>query len=320
MTRAPSNTFAALLFALALATTAPGALAQSPDGDAGTGGYKFLQNHSDARSAALAGASSALPGRPGSAATNPALLAEIDGIAALGTHSERIATIRQEYVELAVPRWGGVLSASVRTQSIGDIPMRTVDDRSTLDGVPSVTPFGTYGVYNAAIGLAYARQAYGLLWGVGGKVVTEKIYLYSARAVALDFGALWRSDAWRVGAAVRNLGVSGKLRNEETPIAWDAVVGASYSRTVNGMLLRGLADVRYAPDWYETVHVGAEVHVTCALVLRTGYRRALASNTELDGLTAGAGLAAGPVGIDYAYIPTDTGLGAEHLFSLTLTQ
>lgn len=284
-------------------------LAASPiDVDAGSRGFKFLQILPDARVAGLGfAATTAAMSSPTALATNPAGLAGIGGFSASATHVEWLATIRDEYLGAALPGFGGAFGVALRTQSSGDIPLRNLD---------SPDPLGTYGVHDAALTVAYARRSGPVAWGVGLNLIHEKIYLDGVTAYAADFGLAWSANRWSAGAALHSVGRSGRLDAQRVPLPWDAQAGAAYRLPLGTHALTTVADVRYAPDYDETLHLGLEADLTRMLALRVGYRTPFRELTGAAGLTAGVGLRLGPVGLDYAYIPERDGLGAGHLFTL----
>lgn len=289
-------------------------------GSAGERGFKFLQVNSDARTAALGDGGVASSGSAASIVSNPAGLADVSGFSAAAGHAEWLASIRNEYAGIAMPAWGGGIGVALRMQSSGDIPLRTVVSGGEFEGVPSLEPFGTYGVHNAAVTAAYARCMDRILLGVAVTAIHEKIYLDDVTAFGVDAGVIWAEGPWRAGAAIRNVGLSGDYRSEGVPLPWDIRVGGSYTRPMGTALLSALLDVRYAPDWHETAHAGVEAVIAELLALRIGYRTAFAGSQHNDGLTAGTGVRLGPVDVDYAYIPTDTGLGSKHLFTLSYSR
>lgn len=293
-------------------------IAASIDGGAGSKGFKFLQVASDARSAALAGASVASGDGPMTGTVNPAGLADLRAFQLGVAHTEWLATIRHERLGVAWPGFDGVLALAIRTQTSGDIPLRSIDDGVSLIGVPWPEPKGTYGVHDAAFTVAYARRAGRFDWGVGLSYVYEKIYFSSASAAALDLGLRWHGDRLTVGAAVRNVGKSGTLRTEGIPLPWDVQAGAAYELPIAGMTLRTMADVRYAPDFHETIHLGTELQLTSALALRLGYRTDQLYQPDGIGLTAGTGVHWRWFRLDYAYLPERDGLGSGHVFNLAI--
>ena len=303
---------ATVLTALALGIGVLPVRAKPIDDDAGSRGFKFLQIIHDAGVVATGSASAAVGGQE----ANPAGLAAVGGAQVTLSHTEWLASIRHEHLGIAWPAFDGAVSVGLRTQSSGDIPLRAVETGSALLGAPSPEPSGTYGVYDAALSVGYARQSMGLEWGVTAKLIYEKIYFSSVTAVAFDLGARRSWERWSLGASLRNLGRSGTLRDERVLLPWDGLVGAAYRHPVGPHWLRLTADVRYAPDYFETLHLGAEMEVASKLALRCGYRTGLVERTGDSSLTAGLGLRLGPVRVDYAYIPGRAGLGGGHSVSL----
>jgi hypothetical protein len=295
------------------------AAAVSIDSDAGSTGYKFLQVPPDARSAALAQATTSAGGNVAALISNPAGLAYVDGIEVAATHVEWLASVRNDFVGLATPAWDGVIGVAFRTLSSGDIPLRGSYGADGIIAVPTSNSSGVYGVYDAALVLGYARTYGDISLGAGVKGIWEKIYLSSATAWAFDIGMNWRRNNLSLGSTVRNIGISGTLRDESTALPWDAVFGAGYDYEWAGTLVRAGLDLRYAPDHSETLHTGIEATFSRTLTGRIGYRRAIGEYSSTDGVTTGFGIALGTIAFDYAYIPIETGLESEHLFTVIFT-
>ena len=305
---------AALAFAAAPVSMS---FAAGIDSDAGSTGFAFLKAENDARSAAMGRASVAASGAQSLVASNPAALSGLDGVQASASHSALFSTIHQNSLGVAWPQWNGTLGLAIRTQSSGDIPYRAADADSPWGGVPSESPAGTYGVYDASLSLAYAREAHGIHWGASVAALYEKIHVHSATAFAVDAGAQWRRDGLAVGVALRNLGRSGEMDVERVPLPWDARLGAEYGRGYGDFHARVAADVRYAPDYAETAHAGAEIVFRDVLALRAGYRHGLYESASDDGFSAGAGLQFGRLMVNYAYVPGPDGLDDRHVVAVS---
>jgi len=295
------------LFAMAFTTDAT-----AIDADAGSRGFKFLQFIFDARTVGTAWASASVR------AANPAALTDEDGVGFFVSHTEWLSSIRLEHFGMVLPMYDGVAGIRLQTQSSGDIPLRVMDTGSDLVGIPLADPNGTYGVYDVALSLAYGRHLFGLDWGMSAKLIYEKIYLSSVTAIATDLGVRWQQDAWTAGAVVRNIGRSGKFRNERVALPVDALVGMTYSRPIGSHEIIAMADVRIAPDYAETAHVGAEATIADVLAVRLGYRVGLNGSIDGSGFTTGLGLRFASVHVDYAYIPSVDGLGAGHFIGLSV--
>ena len=303
---------------LIVSSVVSAASAAGIDSDAGTKGFSFLKASPDAVSGALAGASVAASGMQGLSSANPAALSGMAGRQVSLSHAELFSSVNQNYLGAALPGWGGVINLAIRTQSSGDIPLRSEDPDLPWGGVPSENPAGTYGVHDAAFSIGYAREASGVHWGASVSYLYEKIYLYSATAVAVDAGVQMRKRDWAVGLAVRNLGLSRDMRSEDVPLPWDIRAGVEYGRSFGDYTFRALTDVRYAPDYHETVHGGVEFVIRNLLALRAGYRHGLYESTGSDGFTAGAGLRLGPMAVDYAFLPGPDGLDSRHTVALSI--
>ncbi len=283
------------------------------DDDAGSTGFSFLKVTPGARALALGGAGA---GAAGLFSGNPAGIAGVARFEAELSHVRWLSTVSQSALVAATPAWGGALGLSFRFQSSGEIPLRGADPSLPWNGVPSSQPDGYYEVYDAAATLTYARHLAGLDVGVAGAYLYEKIYLSSADAFALSFGAQKQFGALRAGATVRNIGLARKMETRSEDLPWDAVAGLAYDTDVAGVALTGLADVRYAPDYHETVGLGLEMEPVEAFVLRAGYRRGLAGSTEDDSFSFGAAFRILGAEFGYAYRPGPDGLGARHALTI----
>jgi len=296
---------------VALAGSAHGV---SIDDDAGTYGFSFLKVQSGAQAMALGGAGVAAQGF---SSPNPASSASLEGPAVELSHLRLLSTVSHSALAASLPMAAGNLGVSLRFQSSGDIPLRGADPSLPWNGVPSSEPDGTYGVYDAAASIGYARSLSGMDVGVAASYVYEKIYVSSAHAFAMSFGAQKRFGNLQVGAAVRNVGVASAMEDESESVPWDAIVGIAHEAELAGVALRGLADFRYAPDYHETVHVGVEAAPVDALVLRAGFQRGIASGTDDATLSFGAAFRIGHAEFGYAYRPGPEGLGARHALTVS---
>jgi hypothetical protein len=303
-----------------LALAAGSIPAASIDGDAGTRGYKFLQMNPNAATMALSGAFAADRGAVASVTANPAGLVSISRFSFAASHAEWLSTVRYDFAGAALRRFDGVVAVSLRTQTSGNIPLRSADMGGSLIGIPSPVPLGTYGLYDGALTVGYARSTQVADIGVSASYVYEKIHTATASAIAASVGAQRRMGDFTLGAAARNFGYSSRLREDRTPLPWDMQVGGSYERRLYDTPLRAVADVRYAPDWYETAHVGAEATLAGALALRLGYESGITKNVSTAGFSGGAGFVRGRFRVDYAYQPNRVELGGRHVFAVTIAE
>ena len=267
-----------------------------PAGIAADSGLGFLREGAGARSAALAGAATALSD-PSAASLNPAALAEERSTVL--SHTEWIGGMRHEQ---AASLWtsgaGDVVALDVRLAHAGGLERRLG---------PSRDPLGEFGLYEWTAGAAWSRPwGERLRTGIGAKVVRQSIDVEAASGLAADLGLLYGTGRWWFGAALRNLGRMNALDQEATELPLQARLGAAL---VRGPLMAA-ADVGATPGSGASLHLGAEWRPSPRLVLRTGY------GTPRARLAFGAGVSVHPWQLDYAFLPFGDGLGQAHRVSL----
>jgi len=187
-----------------------------------------------------------------------------------------------------------------------------------LIGLPTPAPLGTYGVYDAALTIAYARAT--TLADVGGSITYayEKIFTAESSAMCASVGVQRHAGDLILGAAARNLGYSSKMKYERTPLPWDIQAGAAYDRHVRDVPFRVVGDLRYAPDWYATFHLGAQATLGNVLIARAGYENGLTRTLSTAGFSGGFGFLRRGFRVDYAYQPQRTGLGSRHVLAVAI--
>ena len=286
--------------------------------EVGSTGYKFLQMNPDASAMALGRTFSTERGGATALAGNPAGLTGVGTVSAVVSHTEWLSTIRHEFAGAAIRRFGGVIAASFRTQSSGDIPLRTADTGGDLVGLPTPAPLGTYGGYDAALTIAYARAT--TLADVGGSITYayEKIFTAESSAMCASVGVQRHAGDLILGAVARNLGYSSKMKYERTPLPWDIQAGAAYDRHVRDVPFRVVGDLRYAPDWYATFHLGAQATLGNVFIARAGYENGLTRTLSTAGFSGGFGFLRRGFRVDYAYQPQRTGLGSRHVLAVAI--
>ena len=268
-----------------------------PAGAAADSGLGFLRQGAGARSAALAGAATALSD-PSAASLNPAALAE--GRSMVLSHTEWIGGMRHEQAgALWTGAAGGVVALDARLAHAGGLERRTG---------PTRDPLGEFGLYEWTAGAAWSRPwGERLRTGVGAKVVRQSIDVEAASGLAADLGLLYGAGRWRVGAALRNLGRMNELHREATELPLQARLGAA---VVRGPLMAS-ADVGATRGSGASLHLGGEWRPSPRLVLRTGYATSGTRNPAF-----GAGVSVHPWRFDYAILPFTDGLGQAHRVSL----
>ncbi len=239
---------------------------------------------------------------------NPAGLGNLTLAEAGAHHVSGLGGAIGESVVIGVPlgRIGG-LAASGDYADAGSF--------ETRDSVGNVT--GHHAASTGGIGIGYGLALpMDLAVGAAVKGSRQALAGTSYTSFAADLGALWTGMApLAVGVALDNLGTSGSA----STLAWGIRAGASYAREfgpLQQVLAAAAAEVQ--PGGLHRVSVGAEDTFFRRLSVRIGYRLNLADQ-QLDGLTgmtAGLGVAAGGVTLDYAWLPAGD-LGTLQRVSLT---
>lgn len=195
------------------------------------------------------------------------------------------------------------------------------DEILRASGEPVGAYEGTFKPYDVAVGLSYShRVGERFALGLNGKLVYERIDIYSDTGMALDLFATHEAiiPGLRFAGSWTNIGGQMNLYNDpfDLPTAWK--VGAAYTPDrgilANNVTLAG--DLFFPEDTNAKAHVGLEYRPLDLLALRVGTK----INYELYGMTAGFGIRAWEGGtLDYAYQDmTIDGFEKGHKFSLNL--
>jgi hypothetical protein len=281
----------------------------------GSTGMAFLKLGTDARSTALADATSAIASGASAATQNPAgLIAAVDPgktIDLLFTHREWIQDTRMEYLAVRI----GLdslqsLGVSLSSASTDDIEIRTRPGPAE----------GTFSARNASVGLSYARGFGDLAIGITAKVLYEKLLVDDATGYAFDIGGRWQSPLPNLvlGAVLQHLGSMGMLREESTTLPATFRLGPAYrlgweSPRMDLLMAGDLAYVFEEGEPYASL--GAELTYDRMFAARAGYQ----FGSEGRGFSAGVGLRYSLFQLDYAYAPIASELGNTHTISVGLT-
>ena len=265
-------------------------------------GFSTLLVTPSARHAGTGDAVGAVSGDLFSLYSNPAGIAKIQYLTVGAAHNEWIADYRSEFVGLAYHPGNYALGISINYGTVDDIERRTG---------PSEDPEGLFDLNDLVAGLTLAR-AFGekLDLGVTAKIVYEKIDVYSATGLAVDFGFQYQAmPELAIGASFSNLGSKLKLDEEEYDLPKILRAGASYR--ISELLIA--ADMVYPTDDDPHFHVGGEYNLSEMFYLRGG----LQSGYDEKLLSFGLGFEEKGFNIDYAYVPFKSDLGDTHRLSFT---
>ena len=273
--------------------------AQASDSPAG---LPFLHLSSGARGASLGEATAALLDVEALSA-NPAALHPRGKRSFSFTHDAWIQSIEHEYLSLVFAASRGVWGLSFQFSQADRLERRTG---------PSEEPLGRFGVYEGAVGMAYARRWTSRLQvGAQVKLIRQAIASRTATGGAADLGLLYAlGDRLRLGLAARNLGRMSELGQSATPLPRSVRLGLAYAASSRFSIGAEIQQVR---DDGFSLHFGGEYAIVPRLVLRGGYQE-----TEGRNLSVGLGLNAGNWTVDYAFIPFESGLGEAHRLSVQL--
>jgi len=276
---------------------------------AGKSGFAFLKNEVDARSAALAGAGSAIAAGPASLYWNPAALRVDSESNLMLSHSPSILDLSHDFAGYQFNNETYSTGIFVNVVNIPGIQIRNT--------VPEGEPLGEINAINFVAGLGYARSIFtDWHYGMTLKYLFEKYYLSSAWGLAVDAGVYKKDLFYSVdaGLSMQNLGLMTALEAESTPLpllirgglAWDTRITRWQQPIVFSADFLWLAaeDFRFA--------FGTEWQPVEYLTLRGGLKTG-ASQTRL---TAGAGINYRSFRFDYSYLPLNEFLGDAHRFSI----
>ena len=276
--------------------------------------FDLTRLNASSRSAALAGAASALPGEdPASLYANPALLTpEAERQLSLG-YLNHLAGMNAGFATYARGIGGGSrVALGVRYLSYGEL------DRVAADG----TEDGTFGAREAALTLAYSRDINSRLRvGASAHGLFESIDEASGTGLMADLGAAYAVPSQRLTltASVHGIGaVTSSLGADDARLPVDLRVGVAkglrylpLTFSVTGYELQRYDNAEGGSILDEALrHVvaGGELQLGKALALRVGYDPGRAEDLrtggrlDLAGLNFGFGLDTKRVAVDYARV------------------
>jgi hypothetical protein len=297
-------------------------------------GLKFLNVDTDARSAALGSAMTAVEGSSSSMFGNPAGFARLSGLTSVSINQTQwIADINHSSGTAAFAPWNGeygVIGVCVQAVDYGDF-QETIFDVNTA----GFLNLGTFKPNALVIGLGYSRALNEQL-AIGGVAKYARQSLGDATVtigqpkqsnvvttMAFDFGILYKTGfkSLNFGMTVRNFSQEVRYQLESFQLPLTFKIGLSMNvadlADVDHDMhaLRLSIDAEHPRDYAEQVRVGAEYLFMKVLALRIGY----VSPADEYGLSYGVGLTKnfGTTGfaLDYAYTPFGVFFGSVHRFS-----
>jgi hypothetical protein len=247
-------------------------LAPAQHKDAGTAAFPFLAAGYDARSAAMGGASAAVPNDLYGAMSNPASVGYIKKPQIMGGYRQIIMDVWGGPLGIAVPAPKGVTVAPhLISLTAGEFDI--IDESGLPTGLRARSSYTAFGVAAAKMfgDVSAGAAIKGIYHYIGAGAES-----YSADGFAADLGAQYRAKNGRLiyGAALRNWGFvrSGYLGEwNEHPMPYGAKIGVSYvPRHITN--LRAAVDASKYNGDYLNFEPGFEYAVLSdALFIRGGY-------------------------------------------------
>jgi hypothetical protein len=286
-------------------------------GDPGSSGAVFLRVGFGARASAMGEAYTAVAEDASSIYWNPGAMAAVLGTNVTLAHNEYFASVRVEQASVThETSWGtiGFMFTGLY-----------MDEMDRYESTPSSIPLGTFGAYDIAASVAYARYIVpNLAAGIALKPVYQRIDELSASGIAFDVGLyhVAKVRGLTLAAVAGNVGPPMKFDEEEFALPRYLKVGGGYEREIAALEGRVLAtfDAVFPNDADASGRVGAEYSYRRMLSLRAGYKALLLPGesepgSSAQGATFGAGFRWHEVSVDYAFLPSDK-LGDNHRVGL----
>ncbi len=259
---------------------------------------------------------------------NPAGAARIRSISATATYIPWLVDTRLQNFSLIIPlQQKFVFGAYITAWNMDDMPVRTEDRQH-----------GTGEYFNAGDLVASISLARPLTdrfsIGFSAKYIQERIWHSVARGAALDFGTMFRTDAFNgltIIAVLTNYGTDMRMMGRDQDIVYDpdpdaegnnGTIPAKYTTDWWALPLNfrfGLAteliqsdfltlamevDALHPSNNYESVDIGVEATLLKTLFIRGGFS-SLLQKDSIEGFSLGGGvkipLGKGSLLIDYGY-------------------
>ena len=270
--------------------------------NAGTKAAEFLTFGVGARALAMAGAYTAADNDLYSVFWNPAGLATLENSRIAFMHNSLPADITHNYFSIGWPLKPNISKTQDNnsyiafTLNYGKYGKETITTYTNKTG----TGLGSFDGSDILAKLSYAnkfnRQTSA---GVNAKIFKQKLYDYSATALALDAGVIYKyNDDINFGAGIYNLGNKIKFVSEKEELPLQLKTGISAKLL---SMLTAYSDLIYTKDEDLDLAVGAEIRILKQLAFRTGINTI---NEAGNGFTLGFGINFNNrLNLDYAYEP-----------------
>jgi hypothetical protein len=261
-------------------------------GAAGTSGGLILTQGAGARAQALAETGAGASGTVDSLYWNPAGMAAISGLQAQATYLAGLEESAFQQFVAAYPLAGvGTFGLGLSLLQGGAVELDQAD--GSFASVQSQSDW--------AVSLGYGvKVGSGVRLGAAAKMLNSTLAeKYTASAFAADLGLqVDAAPGLCLGAAVQNIGTEITYETEGDPLPLTVRAGAAYGVSLGSShQLALLADGLKANDRDFALHLGVEYAYAGLLAARLGYK----AGYDLEGLTAGLGVAWSVLQLDYAF-------------------
>lgn len=274
----------------------------------GRSAAQFLNLATGGRAAGLARAFTAVTDDVSSIFHNPAGLGEAKGLQGILLYQRWIGETNLATLGFSKDM-NSLGTLGVGMLYLGLPPTEGYDDSNNA--------IGTFVMNDLALSLSWGKKlTNNLSGGISARFVQEKIDTETATAVSTDLGLIYETNSGvRFGFVAANLGTGLKHIRESSPQASTVRLGAAV-RFIENRLLTSMDITKQFDDELE-VRVGTEFELAPVAHLRVGYAYELGGRglDGFTGLSAGVGLAVGPMILDYALAPQGD-FGLTHLVSL----
>ncbi len=251
----------------------------------GTTGAQFLKIGVGARACAMGEAFTGLADDPSCVFWNPSGLTQTNSYEFLLMQNFWLLDMSYQYLAGVLPTKYGNVGIAVSYSSSGDIP-KYEDFRKV----------GEYSAYDAAGTIAFASNIkQSLSYGIGLKVIHQKIEDETANGIAVDLGLIYQTPWIRgiqLGVAMHNLGPEIKFISESDPLPLGFRGGVAYKKDVYTLTL----DMNKYLDEDIGINFGGEYWIKNIFAIRAGYN-------SLNSYSAGFGLYWKGISFDYAFVP-----------------
>ncbi len=280
---------------------------------AGTVGFAFLRVPVDARSVALGGAFTALPGEAMGLYWNPAGITGIETQTLTTTYTGYLMDMQAGFAGWVNPSEGEAVGVSLNYFYGGSFIRTTMMD-----------PLGngeTFSNNNIALSGTYAKELSPTLSvGASARLVYSNIDTYNGNAFLVDAGVIYNPSWISLGFAVRNAGIQTKAFHEEKdPVPTVIAAGVSAELLEDKLLLT--SDITYPLQGSINIAGGIEYSPISMLALRVGGNLrdgesgSNAGGSFIDAMAFGMGTSYSNFTLDYAWKPF-ADLGSVHRLSL----